>query len=151
MKRTYVINERKHLYDVQQTNLNQNGVYFDKASGHNKQILHSLYHKSRKSSSPPFSSLHQQPTLRLVTRLQLNHCCSSVAHWLSQQTMLFWTNQMVRWWFRCIFASLSKFIPRGKVSKEDCLTVTIIFVLAALLDFCYEFRVYRRWLRYVYF
>lgn len=48
-------NERKHLFDVQYTYLTLNGIYFDKASGHNKQILHSLFHKSCKASAPPFS------------------------------------------------------------------------------------------------
>lgn len=48
-------NERKHLFDVQYTYLTLSGISFDKASGRNKQILHSLFHKSCKASAPPFS------------------------------------------------------------------------------------------------
>ena len=47
-------NKRKHLFDVQYTYLTLNGIYFHMASGHNKQILHSFFHKSCKFSAPPF-------------------------------------------------------------------------------------------------
>ena len=115
-------NKRKHLFDVQYTYLTLNGIYFDKASSHNKQILHSLFHKSCKASAPPFSFtsstlLSNQATTKTTLLISYPHLDQSKGE------------------MRISIESSRHFIfNAGRLARR--------IVRAALLELCDEFRVY---------
>ena len=80
-------NKRKHLFDVQYTYLTLNGIYYDKASGHNKLILHSFFHKSCKSSALPFcftSSTNALLSSQATTKLRCSLVITTITLHLDQ-------------------------------------------------------------------